>query len=166
MNAAATRSTDGSSVQVLVYNHVSGGAADPTKFNVVSLTLNNLPFTSGSVRIRQYIVDYAHANSYRAWVAMGSPARPTQAQWVTLSGAAELCYYETVVQPTGGSYTFQYAQGIYGVDLFQITAELAELRSKPGRAASPTRHPGPGLKGSTWRVDELLRPLGDVIPGR
>ncbi len=126
VNAAATRSTDGSSVQVLVYDHVSGGAADPTKSNVVSLTLNNLPFTAGTVRIRQYIVDYAHANSYRAWVAMGSPSNPTQAQWVTLRDAAELCYYETVVQPTGGSYTFQYAQGIYGVDLFQITAELAE----------------------------------------
>jgi len=57
---------------------------------------------------------------------MGSPANPTQAQWVTLRDSAELCYYETVVQPTAGSYTFQYGQGVYGVDLFQITAELAD----------------------------------------
>jgi xylan 1,4-beta-xylosidase len=108
-------------MQVLVYNHVVGGAADATQSTVVSMTLNNLPFT-GAIRIRQYVVDGAHANSYRAWVAMGSPPNPSQAQWVTLRDAAELCYYETTATPTAGSYTFQYAQNVYGVDLFEVTA--------------------------------------------
>jgi xylan 1,4-beta-xylosidase len=120
VGGAATRSADGSALQVMVYNHVDGGAADPSQSSVVSLTLNNLPWT-GPIRIRQYIVDYAHANSYRPWKAMGSPAKPTQAQWVMLRDAAELCYYETTVTPTGGSVTFKYPQGVYGVDLFQIS---------------------------------------------
>ena len=121
VGAAATKTTDGSALQVLVYNHVAGGAADASTGNVVSLTLNNLPFT-GPVRVRQYIVDYAHANSYRAWLAMGSPPKPTQAEWITLRDAAELCYYETTVMPTAGSATLTFTQNVYGVDLFQISA--------------------------------------------
>jgi xylan 1,4-beta-xylosidase len=120
VGAAATRSTDGSAVQVLVYNHVTGGAADSSQASVVSLTVSNLPFT-GAVRVRQYIVDRGHANSYRAWLAMGSPTNPNQSQWVTLRDAAELCYYETTVQPTGGSWTLLYPQSVYGIDLFEIT---------------------------------------------
>ncbi|HEY4393980.1 MAG TPA: hypothetical protein VGP64_07960, partial [Polyangia bacterium] len=121
VGAAATLTTGGTAVQVLVYNHVTGGAADPTQSTVVSMTLGHLPFT-GSIRIRQYAVDVAHANSYRAWLAMGMPPNPTEAQWVTLRDSAELCYYETTAQPAAGSYTFQYAQNVYGVDLFEITA--------------------------------------------
>ncbi len=121
VGAAATRSADGKAVQVLVYNHVNGGAADSSQAAVVSLTLNNLPFT-GPIRIRQTIVDRNHANAYRVWLALGSPARPTQAQWVMLRDAAELCFYETTAQVTGGSATLTYAQGVYGVDLFEISS--------------------------------------------
>jgi beta-xylosidase len=84
VGAAATRTTDGSAVQVLVYNHVDGGTADASKSNVVSLTLNNLPFT-GAIRVRQYIVDYSHANAYRVWMGMGSPVA---AEPVAVGGAA------------------------------------------------------------------------------
>jgi xylan 1,4-beta-xylosidase len=121
VGAAATRSTDGSAVQVLVYNHVDGGQADSSQSSVVSLTVNNLPW-SGSTRVRQYIVDRAHANSYRPWKAMGSPSNPTQAQWVTLRDAAELCYYETTVPPAAGAVTLKYPQSVYGVDLFEISS--------------------------------------------
>jgi xylan 1,4-beta-xylosidase len=124
VNAAATKSTDGSALQVLVYNHVEGGAADSSQSSVVSLALNNLPF-SGPIRIRQYIVDRGHANSYRAWLTMGSPTNPTQPQWVTLRDSAELCYYETTAQPVAGSSTLEFAQSIYGVDLFEISAAPA-----------------------------------------
>ena len=139
VNAAATKSTDGSALQVLVYNHVEGGAADPTQSSVVSLTLNNLPF-GGPIRIRQYIVDHGHANSYRAWLALGSPTNPTQPQWVTLRDSAELCYYETTAQPVAGSSTVQFAQSIYGVDLFEISAVPA---TPDGGAASDAGSLGP-----------------------
>jgi xylan 1,4-beta-xylosidase len=121
VGAAATRSTDGSAVQILVYNHVDGGGADVTKASVVSLAVNNLPFT-GRIRVRRYIVDHGHANAYRAWLALGSPTNPTQQQWVMLRDAAELCYYETIAQPTGAAWTLTFPQSFYGVALFEITA--------------------------------------------
>jgi beta-xylosidase len=105
----------------LVYNHVDGGQADAGQASVVSLTLNNLPWTS-PIRIRQYIVDRNNANAYRVWLAMGSPARPTQSQWVMLRDAAELCYYETTAQPAGGAWTLTFPQNVYGVGLFEISA--------------------------------------------
>jgi hypothetical protein len=83
--------------------------------------VNNLPFT-GVVRARRYIVDYTHANSYRPWLAMSRPARPTQAQWVTLRAAAELCYYDTTVQASAGSVAFTFPQNVYGVSLIELTS--------------------------------------------
>jgi len=121
VGAAATRSADGSAVQVLVYNHVDGGQADASQSSVVSLTVNNLPWTT-PVRIRQYIVDRNHANAYRKWMAIGSPPNPNQAQWLQVRDAAELCYYETTVQPAAGAWTMTFAQNVYGVDLFEISA--------------------------------------------
>ena len=107
-------------MQVLVYNHVDGGQADSSTSSVVSLTVNNLPFT-GPIRVRQYIVDRGHAHAYRAWLAIQQPPKPNLAQWVTLRDAAELCYYETTAQPSGGSWTFTYPQNVYGVDLIELT---------------------------------------------
>jgi xylan 1,4-beta-xylosidase len=121
VGAAATRSADGKAIQILVYNHVNGGQGDSSQAAVVSLTLNNLPFT-GPVRIRQYIVDRSHSNSYRVWLAMGSPSRPTQSQWVMLRDAAELCYYETTAPAATGARTLTFSQNVYGVDLFEISA--------------------------------------------
>jgi hypothetical protein len=34
---------------------------------------------------------------------MGKPAKRTQAQWVTLRAAAELCYYDSTLQASAGS---------------------------------------------------------------
>jgi xylan 1,4-beta-xylosidase len=121
VGAAATRSADGSAVQILVYNHVDGGQADASQSSVVSLTVNNLPWTN-PVRIRQYIVDRNHANAYRKWMAIGSPPNPNQAQWLQVRDASELCYYEATAQPAAGAWTLTFAQNVYGVDLFEISA--------------------------------------------
>jgi beta-xylosidase len=121
VGAVATRSADGNALQLLVYNHVDGGQADSSTSSLVSLTVNNLPFT-GPVRVRQYVVDRTHANAYRTWLAMGSPVKPTQAQWVTLRDAAELCYYETTATPTGGSWTVSFPQSVYGLNLIELTS--------------------------------------------
>jgi xylan 1,4-beta-xylosidase len=123
VNAAATMSADGSALQILVYNHVAGGQADPTQSTPVTLTVDNVPFATAPVRIRQYVVDHTHANAYTAWVAMGKPAKPTQAQWSTLRSAADLCYYETTATLTGGAWTAQFPQNVYGVSLIEIARQ-------------------------------------------
>ena len=67
-------------------------------------------------------VDPAKREQVLKQMSMGSPIRPYQSQWVALRNAAELCYYETTAQATGGSWNLKYAQNVYGVDLFEIRA--------------------------------------------
>ena len=118
VNAVATVSADGSAVQVLVYNHVSGGTASSSTTNPVKLTVSNIPGT-GPLTVRQYVLDRGHSNSYQQWVSLGSPAKPSQAQWTQLSAAAELCYHQA--SGTGTSWTVTYPQAVYGVSLFVLS---------------------------------------------
>jgi len=122
VNAAATIAADGQSVQVLVYNHVAGGAASSANSSLVSLTVNNLPFgASGSLRVRHYMIDRTHSNSYQTWVTQGKPAAPSQAQWIALRDTGELCSYTATQTATGGTWTVRYPQNVYGVSLFVLT---------------------------------------------
>jgi len=118
VNAVATVSSDGGAVQILVYNHVNGGTADSSSAKQVKLTVNNIPWT-GNVNVRHYMLDRTHSNSYQSWVGMGKPSKPSQAQWTTLSSAAELCYFATTATET--SWTVTYPQNIYGVSLITLT---------------------------------------------
>lgn len=118
VNAVATVSADGSAVQVLVYNHVSGGTASSSATNSVKLTVNNIPGT-GPLTVRQYVLDRGHSNSYQQWVSLGSPAKPSQAQWTQLSAAAELCYHQA--SGSGTSWSVTYPQAVYGVSLFVLS---------------------------------------------
>jgi beta-xylosidase len=122
VGAAATRSADGKTVQILVYNHVAGGAASSANSSLVSLTVNNLPFaSSGSLHVRHYMIDRTHSNSYQTWVSQGKPAAPTQAQWVSLRDTGELCSYTATQTATGGTWTVRYPQNVYGVSLIVLT---------------------------------------------
>jgi xylan 1,4-beta-xylosidase len=120
VNGAATVSADGNAVQVLLYDHVTGARADSTQSSLVSLTVDNLPFSPGSVRVRHYVVDRNHANSHTAWVDMGKPARPTREQWVRLRDSARLCYYETRAEVQGRSLSLTFPQSVYSVALVEI----------------------------------------------
>jgi hypothetical protein len=108
-------------MQILVYNHTDGGMASSTTSTLVNLTVNNLPFASGAVRVRQYLLDRTHGNAYTTWVSQGSPARPTAAQWTALAASAELCYYETTVTPTGNSWAVMFPQNNYSVSLLVLS---------------------------------------------
>jgi xylan 1,4-beta-xylosidase len=121
VNAAATIAADQGSLQILVYNHVAGAQADPTQASMVTLSVDNVPFAPGPVRVRQYVVDHTHANAYTAWVGMNKPPAPTPAQWSALRDAAEPCYYETTTNLPGRSWSVQFPQNVYGVSLFEIS---------------------------------------------
>jgi xylan 1,4-beta-xylosidase len=118
INAVATVSSDNSAVQILVYNHVSGGTANSADSSSVKLTVNNIPL-SGAINVRHYFLDRTHSNSYESWVSMGKPARPSAAQWTQLGTSAELCYYSTTT--TGASFSVTYPQNIYGVSLIVLS---------------------------------------------
>jgi xylan 1,4-beta-xylosidase len=121
VNAGATVAADNSAMQILVYNHTDGGTASSTASTLVNLTVNNLPFGTGPVRVRQYIVDRTHSNAYTTWVGQGSPARPTLAQWTALSASAELCYYDATVTPTAGSWSVTFPQNTYSASLLVLS---------------------------------------------
>jgi hypothetical protein len=120
VNAVATLSAAGDRLQILVYHHVGGGRADSTASSVVSLNVRGLSRFPGSPRVRHYVIDRNHANSYTAWVAMQKPKQPTQQQWAALRDAAELCYYETTAEATGDSWVLTFPQNVYSVSLLEI----------------------------------------------
>ena len=70
---------------------------------------------SGSLKVRHYMIDRTHSNSYQTWVSQGKPATPTQAQWVALRDIGELCSYSATQTATGGTWTVRYPQNVYGV---------------------------------------------------
>jgi xylan 1,4-beta-xylosidase len=120
VNAAATASADGQSMQILVYNHVAGARADSTASSLISLTVDNLPFAPGRFGIRHFVVDRTHANSHTAWVAMGKPQTPTREQWAKLRDAADLCYYEASANVKGHSWTVSFPQNVSSVSLIEL----------------------------------------------
>jgi xylan 1,4-beta-xylosidase len=119
VNAQGTLSTDGSAMQILVYNHTDGTAADATASTMVSVTVNNVPW-AGPLRVRHYVLDHTRSNAYYAWTQMNKPSNPTQAQWVTLRDAAEICYYETSATLSGNSWTVTFPQNNYSVSLIVL----------------------------------------------
>jgi xylan 1,4-beta-xylosidase len=127
VNGVATISADRTALQILVYNHATftGGTsevmADSSQSTLVSLTVNGIPFAPGELKVRHYLVDRTHSNSYSTWVGMQKPAMPTQAQWVSLRDSAEVCYYDTAVNATGSSWTVTFPQATYSVALIEIT---------------------------------------------
>jgi predicted nucleic acid-binding protein len=101
-------------------NHTDGGAANSATSSLVTLTVNNLPW-AGPVNVRHYLLDNVHSNAYDDWVAMGRPSAPTQAQWVTIRDAAELCYYESAVTPSANSWTVSFPAKNYSVHLLVLS---------------------------------------------
>jgi xylan 1,4-beta-xylosidase len=121
VNAVATISADKSAVQILVYNHVNGGMADPTTSTLVKLTVSKLPFTASTVKVRQYVVDHTHSNSHTVWASIGKPQQPSSDQWTTLRAASELCYYDTTAVLSGDTWTVWFPQNVYSVSLIVLT---------------------------------------------
>jgi len=127
VGAVATLSDDGSSLQILVYNHVNNfdnttWEAMSQESTLVSLSVNDLPFVP--TRVLHYIVDHTHSNSHTVWASpsMGKPLMPTADQWATLRDASELCYYAT---PGGGSnsWTVMFPQNTYSASLIELRRE-------------------------------------------
>ena len=123
VNAVATLAADGRSLQLLIYNHVDGGGADPFASSLVSVQFNNLPFASGKMRVRHYLVDHTHSNAFDTFSEMGRPPEPTRSQWADLRRASELCYYETTVSPKDGAWSVAFPQNIYSVGLLVLSPQ-------------------------------------------
>lgn len=80
---------DGGKLAVLVWHYHDDDVPGP--YAAIHLSLRGLPkaFAKGATQTH-YRVDAEHANSYGAWVRMGSPIAPTSSQRAALLKAAEL----------------------------------------------------------------------------
>ncbi len=96
VGGVATR--DGDKVSILVWHYYDDDLAGPDAR--VSLDVAHLPkaFAHGA-RLVHYRVDRDHSNSYAAWLAMGSPIAPSEAQRKTLIEASRLA----ALDPTGSA---------------------------------------------------------------
>jgi len=74
---------------VLVWHYHDDDVAGPDA--AVHLDVAGLPAAfAGRAHVTRYQVDRGHANSYAAWLAMGSPIAPTDAQRASLIASARL----------------------------------------------------------------------------
>ena len=115
--AVAARGTG--SFTALVWNyHDDDVPAPPAE---VQLTIDGLK--NGPATVTHFRVDGGHSNSYAAWLKMGSPQPPTEAQYKELERAGQLA---TLDQPkririTGGQLTERFSLPSQGVSLVVIT---------------------------------------------
>jgi len=87
-DVSALAARDGQTLSVLIWHYhdddVPGPAAD------IQLTLRDLPWKDGAVRMTEYRIDDAHSNSFTVWQHLGSPPNPTPAQYAALEKAGQL----------------------------------------------------------------------------
>ena len=85
----STAALDANSLTVLLWHYHDDNLPGPDA--AAHLTLNGLPSgLAGTRSIEVYRIDRDHANAYAAWLAMGAPLAPTDAERATLLKAAEL----------------------------------------------------------------------------
>ena len=84
ISALAARSPR--SATVLVWNYHDDDLPAPAA--PIRLSIEGLP--AGRARLTHYRIDEEHSNSYAAWLRMGSPQKPTPAQYAELEKASDL----------------------------------------------------------------------------
>jgi xylan 1,4-beta-xylosidase len=84
ISALAARSVR--SATVLVWNYHDDDLPAPDA--PITLTVAGLP--AGRATVTHFRIDETHSNSYSAWQKMGSPQKPTPAQYAALERASEL----------------------------------------------------------------------------
>jgi xylan 1,4-beta-xylosidase len=84
ISALAARSSRSATVLILNYHDDDV----PAPAAPITLTIDGLP--AGRVTVTHFRIDETHSNSYSAWLKMGSPQKPTRAQYAGLEKASEL----------------------------------------------------------------------------
>ena len=96
ISALAARSPR--SATVLMWNYHDDDLPAPAA--PLALTVEGLP--PGRATVTHFRIDETHSNSYSAWLKMGSPQRPTPAQYAELEKASELQALRPARQATIG----------------------------------------------------------------
>ena len=90
----------------------------------VSLTLENLPRARGKARLAHWRIDETHSNAFAVWQKMGSPMKPTRAQYAALEAASQLARLSVAPQEVeiqAGKATVAFTLPRRGVSLIELT---------------------------------------------
>ena len=88
-DVSAVATIEGNKIAILVWHYHDDDLAGPAAN--VQLNLRKLPRAFAKrAKLSHYRIDREHSNSYAAWLAMGSPIAPSNAQRETLLKAAQL----------------------------------------------------------------------------
>lgn len=100
VDAMATTSQSGDSLQVLVYDAFA--KMNTTGSDMVTINISNLPpaLAGKSVFVTQYLVDATHSNPYSVWESQNKPGSPTEAQWEAMRAAQHLALAQPVTMAT------------------------------------------------------------------
>jgi xylan 1,4-beta-xylosidase len=140
IGGVATLSSDNSSLQILLYNHVDGAQANSASSDSVELTVDNIPFAPGDIKVEYWLIDRTHSNGYRVWQNLGSSTTPSATQWTQIKAAAELSYAEPAVTTTlsGKTFTKKFHSNIYSVGLINLSRAATTAIYKPAKAKRST----------------------------
>jgi xylan 1,4-beta-xylosidase len=86
VNAIATRKRQ--EVAIMMWNYHDDDLQAPAA--TIHLVVRGLPKDLARAVVEHFRIDAEHSNSYAAWVKMGSPQSPTQAEYQTLQAAGQL----------------------------------------------------------------------------
>jgi xylan 1,4-beta-xylosidase len=119
INALAARQDK--RITILVWNYHDDAVAVSARR--CSLQIDKLPAAMKQAQVRHFRVDDRHSNAYTAWLEIGSPQSPTEAQYAQLEKAAQL---EMLNNPTWmpvekGSLVLEFDLPRQAVSLVEIT---------------------------------------------
>jgi xylan 1,4-beta-xylosidase len=86
VDALATRDTHAAAVLLWNYHDINTPMPDAP----VSVTVHGIPAGMHRVLLQHYRIDETHSNAYAAWLAMGSPQHPDEAQFARLQADGQL----------------------------------------------------------------------------
>ncbi len=142
VNLVATCDSGNNKLQILVYNHYASVSQSSAPTDSVTLTVAGIPWKSGTAAVEHYCVDTTHSNSYTAWVKMGKPAVPSNAQWDALRNASRLEHYDSTAVTTlaGNSFTKTFKAGYFSIHLVILSnPETTKAKKKPDRTELPAQ---------------------------
>ena len=95
IDAMATTSDAGDSLQILVYNYYAKLNTASGSGDSVTINVSNLPsaLANQKVYVTQFLVDETHSNPYNVWSTQGKPGSPSETQWEAMHAAQHLALY-------------------------------------------------------------------------
>jgi xylan 1,4-beta-xylosidase len=111
------------SLQILVYNHYASTTQSSAPKDSIVLTVDNIPWLPGAVRVDHFAIDTIRGNTYTKWVSLGKPDVPTNAQWDELRKASDLARYDqtTTVTEAGSTFTKSFSMNYFSVHLIVLS---------------------------------------------